>query len=77
MNAKVNQVALNMSDQYTYRVIWSEEDVKYVGLCSEFPSLSCLDKSENAALNGIRQLVSDTAEELKFQHDPIPIPLKK
>lgn len=66
-----------MNDQYTYRVIWSEEDREYVGLCAEFPSLSCLDKSENAALNGIRQLVSDVVVDLKLQHEPIPIPLKK
>ncbi|PJA42533.1 MAG: toxin-antitoxin system HicB family antitoxin, partial [Lysobacterales bacterium CG_4_9_14_3_um_filter_62_6] len=27
---------------YTYRVIWSDEDVEFVGLCAEFPSLSWL-----------------------------------
>ena len=24
------------SDRYTYRVVWSEEDEMYVGLCAEF-----------------------------------------
>jgi hypothetical protein len=24
------------NDKYTYRVTWSEDDNKYVGLCSEF-----------------------------------------
>ncbi len=31
------------SKQYAYRVIWSEEDQEFVGLCAEFPSLSWLD----------------------------------
>ena len=28
---------------YTYRVLWSEEDAEFVGLCAEFPSLSWLE----------------------------------
>jgi hypothetical protein len=28
------------NDHYSYRVIWSEEDKEYVGLCAEFPTLS-------------------------------------
>jgi len=31
-------------DYYTYRVTWSAEDNEYVGLCSEFPSLSWLSE---------------------------------
>ena len=30
------------NDRYTYRITWSEEDMEYVGLCAEFPSLSWL-----------------------------------
>ena len=30
------------TDRYTYRVMWSEEDVEYVGLCAEFGLLSHL-----------------------------------
>lgn len=36
-----------------YRVIWSEEDGEYVGLCAEFPSLSWLAPSQAEALSGI------------------------
>lgn len=32
-----------------YRVTWSEEDQEYVGLCAEFPSLSWLAESQEAA----------------------------
>ena len=38
------------NDRYTYRVTWSEEDNEYVGLCVEFPSLSWLAKTPEAAL---------------------------
>ena len=27
-------------DKFTYRIMWSEEDQEFVGLCAEFPSLS-------------------------------------
>ena len=47
------------AESYTYRVIWSEEDEEYVGLCAEFPSLSWLDESLEEALHGIQQLVVD------------------
>jgi len=42
------------NDRYTYRVTWSEDDNEYVGLCAEFPSLSWLAKTPEAALKGIR-----------------------
>jgi hypothetical protein len=52
---------------YTYRITWSEEDNQYVGLCAEFPSLSWLADSQEAALLGILKLVrevdADMAEE--------------
>ena len=41
-------------DHYTYRVTWSADDGEYVGLCAEFPSLSWLAKTPEAALRGIR-----------------------
>ena len=31
-----------MIDRYTYRVIWSDEDGEYAGLCAEFSWLSWL-----------------------------------
>ena len=46
-------------NKYTYRVTWSEDDAEYVGLCAEFPSLSWLARSPEAALRGIRKIVSE------------------
>ena len=45
------------NDRYTYRVTWSEDDNEYVGLCTEFPSLSWLSKKPEVALRGIRKLI--------------------
>lgn len=45
------------NDRYTYRVTWSPDDQEYVGLCGEFPSLSWLAATPEAALKGIRHLV--------------------
>ena len=49
------------NDRYTYRVTWSEEDSEYIGLCAEFPSLSWLASTPEAALRGIRQVVAAKA----------------
>ena len=46
-------------DRYTYQVMWSEEDEEYLGLCTEFPSLSWLADNPENALRGIRQIVAD------------------
>lgn len=63
------------ADQYSYRVLWSEEDQEYVGLCSELPSLSWLDKSPVQALKGVRKVVLSTLKDLKRNKEPIPEPL--
>ena len=62
-------------DKYTYRVIWSEEDTEYVGLCAEFPSLSWLSRTPETALKGIRKLVAQTLTDLRDNGEAIPEPL--
>jgi len=60
------------SDHYTYRVTWSEEDQEHVGLCAEFPSLSWLDSSPEAALRGIRAVVADVVKDMQVGGEAIP-----
>ena len=62
-------------DKYTYRVMWSEEDGEYVGLCAEFPSLSWLAETQEAALVGIRDTVKQAIQDMKSTGEPIPQPL--
>ena|SRR3990167_3896024 len=64
-----------MINKYAYRVIWSEEDNEYVGLCAEFPSLSFLDPSQDKAFKGIRNLVKEVVADMQSQNEPIPEPL--
>ena len=61
-----------MSDHYTYRVSWSEEDQEYVGTCAEFPSLSHLADTKVEAFQGIGQLVADVILEMRDDGEPIP-----
>lgn len=61
--------------QYTYRVIWSEEDQEFVGLCAEFPSLSWLDEEQEAALRGIVSLVETTVADMTQAGEKIPDPI--
>ncbi len=62
-------------DKYTYRVMWSEEDQEYVGLCSEFPGLSWLKASPEAALKGIRALVKLTVKDMMENGEQVPEPI--
>ena len=63
-----------MLDHYTYRVTWSAEDQEHVGLCAEFPSLSCLAASHAEALAGIRALVRDVLEDMGTSGEQVPAP---
>jgi predicted HicB family RNase H-like nuclease len=60
------------NDRYTYRVTWSEEDNEHVGLCAEFPSLSWLAGTPEAALKGIRKVVADVVADLEAHGEALP-----
>ena len=62
-------------DQYTYRVTWSPEDGEHVGLCAEFPSLSWLARTPQAALAGIRKVVRASVQDLEASGEEAPVPL--
>jgi predicted HicB family RNase H-like nuclease len=60
------------TDRYTYRVTWSEQDQEHVGLCAEFPSLSWLASSPEAALRGIRSVVAEVVKDMQANGEAIP-----
>ncbi len=66
---------MNEHNRYTYRVIWSDEDKMYVGLCAEFGLLSHLDHTPEGAFAGIRDVVAFAVDSLNKGGDPIPEPL--
>jgi predicted HicB family RNase H-like nuclease len=61
--------------KYTYRVTWSEEDAEYVGLCAEFPGLSWLARTPEAALKGIRKAVSQVIADMLRTKETVPEPI--
>jgi predicted HicB family RNase H-like nuclease len=63
------------NDHYSYRVMWSEEDAEYVGLCTEFPSLSWVAGSQDEAFAGIRQLVADVVADMEANGEVPPEPI--
>jgi len=63
------------NDRYTYRVTWSKEDGEYVALCAEFPSLSWLASTPEAALKGIREMVADVVTDLEVNGEIAPEPI--
>ncbi len=62
-------------DHYTYRVSFSAEDGEFVGTCTEFPSLSWLDKDATKAFSGIRSLVKNVVADLRKAGEAPPEPM--
>ena len=63
------------ANKYSYRIIWSEEDQAFVGLCAEFPSLSWLADNQSEALQGIVGLVKDCVADMIQNGEAIPEPI--
>ncbi|MEN8216553.1 MAG: hypothetical protein ABFS56_09290 [Pseudomonadota bacterium] len=64
-----------MHDNYRYTVTWAEEDAEYVGLCTEFPSLSWLAETPEFAFKGIRQVVDDAVSDMEAHNESMPKPI--
>lgn len=64
-----------MTDRYTYHITWSDEDNEYVALCHEFPLLSWLEPTAEAAFAGIRRLVADILADMQTTGERPPIPM--
>ena len=64
-----------MTDRYIYRVMWSVEDDEYIGLCTEFPSLSWLAPTPDEAFSGIGRPVSDSPADMRAANETAPKPM--
>lgn len=64
-------------DKYTYRITWSGEDGEYVGLCAEFPGLSWLAATPEAAFSGIYNAVREAVEDMRTAGEAVPEPLSE
>lgn len=63
------------AEKYTYRVLWSNADNEFIGLCAEFPSLSWLEPTQAKALSGIVSLVGDVLSDMESNNETPPEPL--
>ncbi len=61
-----------MSNHYSYRVVFSQEDGEWVGLCTEFPSLSHLAGTQVEAMQGIVSLVAAVIEDMAESGEALP-----
>jgi hypothetical protein len=55
---------MEMRHHDAYRVVFSPEDDAWVGLCTEFPSLSDLAATQLEALQGIAALVAAVVDDM-------------
>lgn len=63
------------TDEYTYRVFWSDEDEGYVATVAEFPGLSHIADHQQDALNGLVGLVGDVLSDMAEAEEQPPVPL--
>jgi predicted HicB family RNase H-like nuclease len=66
---------IDQTEKYTFRVLWSEEDKEFLGLCAEFPSLSWLAASREAALTGIVKTARQAVRDMVADGEAPPSPL--
>ncbi|CAN5261833.1 hypothetical protein BH20ACI2_BH20ACI2_25100 [soil metagenome] len=69
--------ANNGAEEYSYTVMWSQDDDAFIGRVSEFPSLAAHGKTQEKALREIRSVVEYVLEDLAAEREPIPEPLGK
>jgi len=65
----------NMTEKYTYRVEWSEEDNTHIARCLEFPSLAAHGTTAVNALSNIVDVVDESIKWLTEERSPVPEPL--
>jgi hypothetical protein len=61
-------------DHYQYGALWSDDDGQFVGLATEFPSLSFLAPTPYKALAGIKSLVGDVLRDMAQTGEVPPVP---
>lgn len=67
---------VSVADRYTYRVFWSDEDDEFVATVAEMPSVSWLEPTQTAALEGLHRVVEDVIVDMQANNEPIPAPIR-
>lgn len=64
-----------MSNRYSYRVEWSEQDKAFVARCIEFPSLSGHGDSPAEALTSVQEVVDESVSWMMEDGEEVPEPI--
>lgn len=65
------------AEEYSFSVVWSEDDKAFIGRVIEFPSLAAHGDTQEKALREIRNVVEFVLEDLATEGEEIPVPLSK
>lgn len=64
-------------EEYSYRVFWSEEDQAFIATVVEFPRMSSIEDTQEAALSGMVEQLRFVIGEIEKDGDEVPVPLSK
>ena len=65
------------AEEYSFSVVWSEEDKAFIGRVDEFTSLTAHGSTQEKAIREIRNVVKYVLEDLAAEKENIPVPLSK
>ena len=65
------------AEQYCYSVVWSEDDMAFIGRVIEFPSLAAHGDTQEKALLEIRNVIEFVIEDLTAEGEEVPVPLSR
>jgi predicted RNase H-like HicB family nuclease len=68
-------MANSEAELYTYRIMWSDEEQTYLGLCAEFPEIGGRGASPDEALENARAQVAQKLQGLRVSGGTPPTPL--
>ena len=66
--------SVSPADHYTYRLAWSAKDSEFIATVVEFPSLSWIADSREAALTGLTSVVEEVLQDMLAEGEEIPAP---
>ena len=64
-----------LSEHYTYRVMYSQDDNAFLSTCAEFPSLSAFGKTKEESLKEMTTVVLSTLKWMEEAGESLPTPL--
>ncbi|MDP2014474.1 MAG: toxin-antitoxin system HicB family antitoxin [Actinomycetota bacterium] len=74
MTTKRKAKLSSTADHYTYRLAWSVKDEDFIATMVEFPSLSWIADTHEAALAGLTSVVEEVLEDMLAEGEEIPAP---